>query len=376
MNFYRTVRPLKAVAKELTLKPILPLSQHKPQRFASTMEYTRLGDTGLKISKVILGAMSYGTPEWQEWVLDEEKSLPLLEHAYKVGLNTWDTADVYSNGRSEEIIGKALQKYNIPRQKVVILSKCYFGVDHSGAQPRIGAMSNNDDQMVNQVGLSRKHIFDAVDASVKRLGTYIDVLQIHRLDRETPKKEIMKALNDVVESGKVRYIGASSMAAWEFQMMQNIAEANGWHKFISMQNYHNLLYREEEREMLPYCRASGVGCIPWSPVARGVLTRPWGDRSTKREETDNFLKSLIRSKETEIDKNIIDRLEEVAKKRGVGMALVAIAWSIKQEGVNPIVGLGSKERIDQAVEAVKFKLSDEEAKYLEEPYMPKMIQGY
>lgn len=376
MNFYRTVRPLKAVAKELTLKPILPLSQHKPQRFASTMEYTRLGDTGLKISKVILGAMSYGTPEWQGWVLDEEKSLPLLEHAYKVGLNTWDTADVYSNGRSEEIIGKALQKYNIPRQKVVILSKCYFGVDHSGAQPRIGAMSNNDDQMVNRVGLSRKHIFDAVDASVKRLGTYIDVLQIHRLDRETPKKEIMKALNDVVESGKVRYIGASSMAAWEFQMMQNIAEANGWHKFISMQNYHNLLYREEEREMLPYCRASGVGCIPWSPVARGVLTRPWGDRSTKREETDNFLKSLIRSKETEIDKNIVDRLEEVAKKRGVGMALVAIAWSIKQEGVNPIVGLGSKERIDQAVEAVKFKLSDEEAKYLEEPYMPKMIQGY
>ncbi|CAF9941568.1 hypothetical protein IMSHALPRED_002789 [Imshaugia aleurites] len=340
------------------------------------MEYTRLGDSGLKISKVILGAMSYGTPDWQEWVLDEEKSLPLLEHAYKVGLNTWDTADVYSNGRSEEIIGKALQKYSIPRQKVVILSKCYFGVDTSGTQPRIAAMSKNDDDMVNQVGLSRKHILDAVDASVKRLGTYIDVLQIHRLDRDTPKKEIMRALNDVVESGKVRYIGASSMAAWEFQMLQNIAETNGWHKFISMQNYHNLLYREEEREMLPFCRASGVGCIPWSPVARGVLTRPWGDRSTKREESDNFLKSLIRSKETEIDKNIVDRLEEVAKKRGVGMALVAIAWSIKQEGVNPIVGLGSKERIDQAVEAVKFQLSDEEAKYLEEPYMPKMVQGY
>ncbi|KAF6237777.1 hypothetical protein HO173_003978 [Letharia columbiana] len=340
------------------------------------MEYTRLGDSGLKISKVILGAMSYGSPEWQGWVLDEEKSLPLLEHAYKVGLNTWDTADVYSNGKSEEIIGKALSKYNIPRQKVVILSKCFFGVDRSGAQPRIAALSKNDDEMVNQVGLSRKHIFDAVDASVKRLGTYIDVLQIHRMDRETPKKEIMKALNDVVESGKVRYIGASSMAAWEFQMLQNIAEANGWHKFISMQNYHNLLYREEEREMLPYCRASGVGCIPWSPVARGVLTRPWGDRSTKREETDNFLKSLIRSKETEIDKNIVDRLEEVAKKRGVGMALVAIAWSIRQQCVNPIVGLGSKERIDQAVEAVKFELSDEEAKYLEEPYIAKMVQGY
>ncbi|KAK3168655.1 hypothetical protein OEA41_005103 [Lepraria neglecta] len=320
--------------------------------------------------------MSYGSPDWQEWVLDEEKSLPLLEHAYKVGLNTWDTADVYSNGRSEEIIGKALEKYSIPRQKVVILSKCYFGVDGSGAQPRISAMSSNNGEMVNQVGLSRKHILDAVDASVKRLGTYIDVLQIHRLDRETPKKEVMKALNDVIESGKVRYIGASSMAAWEFQMLQHIAEVNGWHKFISMQNYHNLLYREEEREMLPYCRASGVGCIPWSPVARGVLARPWGDRSTKREETDNFLKSLIRTKETETDKTIVDRLEEVAKKRGVGMALVAIAWSIKQQGVNPIVGLGSKERIDQAVEAVKLELSDEEAKYLEEPYMPKVVQGY
>ncbi|KAL2040838.1 hypothetical protein N7G274_006296 [Stereocaulon virgatum] len=340
------------------------------------MEYTRLGDSGLKISKVILGAMSYGSPEWQEWILDEEKALPLLEHAYKVGLNTWDTADVYSNGRSEEIIGKALQMYEIPRPKVVILTKCYFGIDPNGAQPRISAMSSNDGEMVNRVGLSRKHIFDAVDASVKRLGTYIDVLQIHRLDRETPMKEIMKALNDVVESGKVRYIGASSMAAWEFQMLQHIAEVNGWHKFISMQNYHNLLYREEEREMLPYCRATGVGCIPWSPVARGVLTRAWGERSTKREETDNFLKSLIRSKETEIDKAIVDRLEEVAKKRGVGMALVAVAWSIKQQGVNPIVGLGSKDRIDQAVEAVKFKLSDEEANYLEEPYMPKAIQGY
>ncbi|KAK4694458.1 1-deoxyxylulose-5-phosphate synthase, partial [Lecanoromycetidae sp. Uapishka_2] len=313
------------------------------------MEYTRLGGSGLKISKVILGAMSYGSPEWQEWVLDEEKSLPLLKHAYDVGLNTWDTADVYSNGRSEEIIGKAIQKYDIPRQKLVILSKCYFGVAQDGSQPRIAAVSKNDGEMVNRVGLSRKHIFDAVDGSVKRLGTYIDVLQIHRLDRDTPKKEIMKALNDVVDSGKVRYIGASSMAAWEFQMLQNIAETNGWHKFISMQNYHNLVYREEEREMI---------------------------RSTKREESDNMLKNMIRGSETEIDKAIVDRLEEVAKRKGVGMAQIAIAWSIKQPGVNPIVGLGSKERIDQAVEAVKIELSDEDAKYLEEPYMPKQIQGH
>ena len=183
------------------------------------MEYTRLGDSGLKISKIIAGCMSYGTPDWQGWVLDEETSLPLLEHCYKVGLNTWDTADVYSNGVSENIVGKAIKKYSIPREKLVILSKCYFGVDSSGAQPRIAAMSSNDGGMVNQVGLSRKHILDAVDRSVERLGTYIDVLQIHRLDRDVPKREIMKALNDVVESGKVRYLGASSMASWEFSVV-------------------------------------------------------------------------------------------------------------------------------------------------------------
>jgi len=212
---------------------------------APKMEYTRLGNSGLKISKVIFGAMSFGSPDWQEWVIDEAAALPLLKHAYDLGLNTWDTADVYSNGRSEEIIGKALKQYNIPRQRVVILSKCYFGVADDGSQPPIAGVSTNDGEMVNRVGLSRKHIFDAVDRSVARLGTHIDVLQIHRLDRDTPREEIMRALNDVVESGKVRYIGASSMAAWEFQALQNIADKHGWHKFISMQNYYNLLYREE-----------------------------------------------------------------------------------------------------------------------------------
>ncbi|KAL8987110.1 MAG: hypothetical protein Q9177_003654 [Variospora cf. flavescens] len=340
------------------------------------MEYTRLGKSGLKISKVILGAMSYGSPDWQGWVLDEEASLPLLEHAYKVGLNTWDTADVYSNGRSEEIVGKALKQYNIPRSKVVILSKCYFGVKPGPEQPSVAAMSTNDGDMVNQVGLSRKHILDAVDASVARLGTYIDVLQIHRLDRGTPREEIMKALNDVVESGKVRYIGASSMAAWEFQALQNVADKHGWHKFISMQNYHNLVYREEEREMIPYCVDTGVGCIPWSPIARGVLGRPWGDRSTLRETTDNYLQNMIRARETEVDKAIVDRLEEVAKKKGVKMAQVATAWVLRQDMENPIIGLGSKERIDEAVAALQVKLTDEEAKYLEEPYMPKVVQGY
>jgi len=187
--------------------------------------------------------------------------------------------------------------------------------------------------MVNQVGLSRKHILDAVDASVTRLGTHIDVLQIHRLDRATPKEEIMRALNDVVDSGKVRYIGASSMAAWEFQQLQTVAKERGWHQFISMQNYHNLLYREEEREMIPYCDYTGVGLIPWSPVARGVLCRPWGERTTKREGTDNFLQNLIRKRETEVDKAIVDRVEEVAGKKGVSMTAVSCSPFLFDSGV-------------------------------------------
>ena len=261
---------------------------------APKMEYTNLGRSGLKVSKVILGAMSYGDPKWQGWVLDEEASLPLLEYAYKVGIRTWDTADIYSHGRSEEIIAKAIKKFSIPRERLVILSKCYFGVTPEDVTAPIGAASINDGDMLNMQGLSRKHIMDAVDKSVARLGTYIDVLQIHRLDRATPKEEIMKALNDVIESGKVRYIGASSMAAWEFQMLQNIAEKHGWHKFISMQDYYNLIYREEENEMIPYCNYTGVGLLPWSPIARGALARPWDGRDSHREQHDNYLKTNIR----------------------------------------------------------------------------------
>ncbi|GIC90785.1 aldo/keto reductase [Aspergillus udagawae] len=340
------------------------------------MEYVRLGNSGLKISKIILGAMSYGSKQWQDWVLDEDEALPLIEHAYKRGINTWDTADTYSHGLSEEIIGKALKKYSIPRHRVVILTKCYFGVTdegNEGTMPLISACGRNDGDWVNRVGLSRKHIFDAVDASVKRLGTYIDVLQIHRLDRETPREEIMKALNDVVESGKVRYIGASTMAAWEFQTLQNIAARNGWHQFISMQNYHNLLAREEEREMIPYCLDSGVGLIPWSPMARGVLARPWGSRSSVRENTDGALQLLVRSHETEADKAIVERVEEIAKKKNISMAQVAIAWVLSHPKENPILGLSSKERIDEAVAAIKVQLTPEEIKYLEEPYRPKAL---
>ncbi|OAL49638.1 aldo-keto reductase [Pyrenochaeta sp. DS3sAY3a] len=330
-----------------------------------------LGKSGLKVSKVILGAMGYGDPtQGEKWVLSEDKALPLLYHAYKRGINTWDTANVYSQGVSEEIIGKAIKKYEIPRERLVLLTKCYFGVDPKvveGGQLDIVTSSTNDGWMVNRVGLSRKAIFDAVDASIKRLGTYIDVLQIHRLDRDTPPEEIMKALNDVIESGKVRYIGASSMAAWEFQMLNNLADRNGWHKFISMQNYHNLLYREEEREMHPYCQHAGIGLIPWSPLAQGVLARPWDARvSTVRSETNQF-SSMIYS---DSDKAVVDRLEEVSKKLGKSMALVGAAWSLKK-GVNPIIGLSSVERIDEAVEMVHLELSDETVKALEEPYKAK-----
>jgi versiconal hemiacetal acetate reductase len=252
--------------------------------------YTTLGRSGLRISRVILGTMSYGTPSWQGWVLDEAASLPLLKHAYDIGIRTWDTADIYSHGLSETIIGKAIAQYSLPRENLVILSKCYFGVDpqNMGLQPVPSTI--NDGDLLNRTGLSRKHILAAVAASCARLGTYIDVLQIHRLDRSVPKEEIMRALNDVVESGQVRYLGASSMAAWEFQELQHIAERKGWHGFVSMQGYYNLIYREEENEMIPYCNYSGVGLIPWSPVARGALTRPWGDRTSNREEHDNALK--------------------------------------------------------------------------------------
>jgi aryl-alcohol dehydrogenase-like predicted oxidoreductase len=300
-------------------------------------------------------------------------------------------ADIYSHGVSERIIGKALKQYNIPRSKVVLLSKCYFGVDEANPSLGIQSVSTNDGDNVNQVGLSRKHIFDAVEKSVERLGTYIDVLQIHRLDRDTPREEIMKALNDVIEKGWVRYIGASSMAAWEFQTLQNIAEKNGWHKFVSMQNYYNLIYREEEREMvcghhvlqlttnptsqIPYCQDTGVGLIPWSPIARGALTRPWSDRSSSRAQSDKFLDALVHQREDKIDKEIIGRVEEIAKKNNVSMACIATSWCIKK-GVCPIIGLSSKERVEETVKNIHFKLSDDDAKYLEEAYVPKERQGF
>ncbi|EJD45580.1 Aldo/keto reductase [Auricularia subglabra TFB-10046 SS5] len=323
--------------------------------------------------------MSYGSPLFMDWILDEEKSLPLLKAAYDAGINTWDTADMYSHGRSELIVGKAIKTYDIPRKKLVILTKCWGPVNEESPvkPPVVPPPSPDDPRWVNQVGLSRKHIFDAVDASVARLGTYIDVLQIHRLDKSTTPEEIMEALHDVVKSGKVRYIGASSMWAHEFAMLQFTATLHGWTKFISMQNFYNLLYREEEREMIPFCNKTGVGLIPWSPVARGVLARPY-NTTTTRTGSDMLIKKLFRdakdTREGQIDQEITGRVEKVASAKGVPMASVAIAW-VLSKGQAPIVGLSSEKRIQEAVDSLKVKLTEEEIKFLEEAYAPKTVQG-
>ncbi|KAH7480925.1 hypothetical protein FOMA001_g8727 [Fusarium oxysporum f. sp. matthiolae] len=319
----------------------------------SEMKYARVGKSGLKVSQIILGCMSFGDKNWQPWLLDKDEALPILKYAFDKGINTWDVADTYSNGESEDPW------------------RGYQALQHSPLKADPATLTSNDGPRVNRVGLSRKHILDAVDQSVERLGTYIDVLQIHRMDRDVPPEEIMKALNDVIESGKVRYIGASSMAAWEFQMLQNVAEKNGWHKFISMQGLYNLLYREEEREMNPYCNYTGVGLFPWSPLAAEVLAHSWTDRTDAREQKDPFLKLLFRGEDQNADRAIVDRVEQLAQKKGVAMAQIAQSWLIVK-GCMPICGLESKERIDQAVGALQVTLSDEEIAYLEELYVPKV----
>jgi len=346
----------------------------------SQTEYKRLGKSGLRVSVPIFGAMSFGHEDWQPWVIDEEKALPLLKAAYDRGLNTWDTANVYSNGVSEEIIGKAIKKYNIPRHKLLILSKCFGAV---GEEPSVRSQMypekiEQSRDYVNQFGLSRQAIFNAVDASLKRLDTpYIDLLQIHRFDKNTPIEETMEALHDVVKSGKVRYIGASSMWAFQFAMMQFCAEKNGWTKFVSMQNHYNLLYREEEKEMNAYCDATGVGLIPWAPLCRGYLARPPGtfgstDRSKGDKESE---KNHTSSGTPPIDQKIIIRVQELAEKKGWKMSQVALAW-INKRCASPIIGFSSVERMDEAIEAKGKTLTDEEEKYLEELYEPKQIMGH
>ncbi|KAK8095522.1 Versiconal hemiacetal acetate reductase [Apiospora kogelbergensis] len=336
------------------------------------MEYTRLGNSGLKVSKIILGCMTFGSSTWEgsPWVLDEEESLQVIKAAYDHGINTWDTADTYSNGKSEVVVGKALKKFNIPRSKVVIMTKIFNPVMDDDSRPA----SINDGPLVNQMGLSRKHIFEAVDKCLERLQTdYIDVLQLHRLDRETTPEEIMRALHEVVQSGKVRYLGASSMYAWEFARLQYTARLHGWTEFVSMQPFYNLLYREEEREMLPFCRATGVGIIPWSPLARGMLAKP---QSAAAAGESVRSQSDVKTKKWFADANIeiVDAVEKVAKEKGISMALVATAWVLRQ-GCWPIVGLSSEKRIKETIEALKVQLTDEDCKFLEAGYRPRNVEG-
>ncbi|KAK3116487.1 hypothetical protein LTR53_003091 [Teratosphaeriaceae sp. CCFEE 6253] len=338
-------------------------------------EYRRLGNSGLRVSVPILGAMSFGDPAWQPWVIKEDAAFPLLKAAYDRGLNTWDTANVYSNGVSEEIIGRAIKHYKLPRNKLVILSKCYGYV---GEEPGVrgivyGQAIGQSKDYVNRGGLSRTAIFEAVNASLKRLDMdYLDLLQIHRYDPYTPIEETMQALHDLVRSGKVHYIGASSMFAYQFAMYQHCAERNGWTKFISMQNHYNLLYREEEREMNKFCDATGVGLIPWAPLCRGHLARaPSESGKTLRSEGEK----KSGAKQSEADLEIIKRVQELAEKHGWKMSHVALAW-INKRISSPIIGFSSVERMDEALEARGKELSAEEEKYLEELYETRAIQGH
>ena len=325
------------------------------------MQYVKLGRTGLDVSRICLGCMSYGEGARgiHPWALDEETSRPFYVQALEAGINFFDTANVYSGGTSEEFLGRALRELEVDRDEVVIASKVFMPMRQG--RP-------------NGMGLSRKVILAEVDHSLRRLGTdFIDLYQIHRLDRRTPMEEILEALDSVVRAGKVRYLGASSMWAWEFAKMLHLADTNGWARFVSMQNYYNLLYREEEREMLPLCRDEGVGVIPWSPLARGRLARPW-DATTNRSEQDAFAATLY----TEAaDRATVERVAEVANERGVPMAQVATAWMLSKPGITaPIIGATKPHHIDDAVAAVELTLSDEELARLEEPYAPHPVAGF
>lgn len=341
------------------------------------VSYVQLGASGLRVSIPILGAMSFGHKDWAPWVIDDEAEVDkLLKGAYDRGLNTWDTANVYSNGVSERMIGDAIKKHKIPRHKLVLLSKC-FGV--VGEEPNVRHISYPEEikkskDYVNQGGLSRAAIFNAVDASLERLGTpYLDLLQIHRFDQTVPVEETMKALHDLVQAGKVRYIGASSMWAYQFAKLQTAAEKNGWTKFVSMQNHYSLCYREEEREMNPYCHETGVGLIPWAPLYRGLLARPLGTDATVREES--MKSSPMFGGLDPADTEIIKRVQALAKEKGWKQSHVALAWII-QKGTIPIVGFSNLARLDEAVGVKGKTLTEAEIKHLEEPYKPKAIVGH
>lgn len=326
------------------------------------METTRLGNTGLKVSRICLGTMTYGSPNWRDWVLGEEESRPFIKRALEAGINFFDTADVYSVGRSEEIVGKALKDF-AARDRVVIATKV------------CGVMSDD----VNDRGLSRKHIMHSIDNSLRRLQTdYVDLYQIHRFDPTTPIEETIEALHDVVKSGKVRYIGASSMYAWQFSKYLHTQEKLGATKFVSMQDFYNLVYREEEREMLPLCRDQGIGVIPWSPLARGFLA---GNRSRDGEAQTTRAKSdaniLTPNAFRESDYETRDRVDVLAKERGVSSAQIALAWLLHQPAVTaPIVGASKMTHLNDAVAAVNVKLSEDDVKGLSKSYQARRIMGH
>ncbi|KAI0355225.1 aryl-alcohol dehydrogenase [Trametes cingulata] len=348
------------------------------------MQYVRLGNSGLKVSKIILGTMQYGHPGWADWVLGEDEAIEHIKFAYENGIQSFDTANVYSNGLSEVILGNAIKKLNLPREELVIMTKL-----HGAVAPEYGmnlmreGKKPDDVGLVNQYGQSRKHIFASVKASLKRLQLdYIDLLQCHRFDYNTPIEETMQALHDVVKAGYVRYIGMSSCWAYQFHAMQNYAITHNLTPFISMQNHYSLVYREEEREMFPTLKLFGVGSIPWSPLARGLLARPLSaQKDTKRGSSDMFDRWLRfiggYNKEGSGTPEILKRVEELANKKGVSMAQIAIAWILAKDGVTaPIVGTTSLENLKDILAGVHVKLTDEEIKSLEEPYVPLPINGH
>ncbi|KAJ6474546.1 NADP-dependent oxidoreductase domain-containing protein [Mycena vulgaris] len=340
------------------------------------MQYVRLGSSGLKVSKIILGCMSYGDPKWSgNWVLAEEEASKHIKAAYAAGINTFDTANAYSNGLSEEVLGRAIKEHKLPRDEIVVMTKLFLPVSRNPGEALWGATNLDASGYVNQYGLSRKHIFDSVKHSLRRLDMdYIDVLQCHRFDPNTPIEETMQALHDVVKSGLARYIGMSSCYAWQFHAMQNYAIANKLTPFISMQNQYSLIYREEEREMFPTLKHFGVGAIPWSPLARGALSRPLSQQ-TKRGDSD-MLPANFYTQST-ASQAIVNRVEEIATKRGISMAQVAVAWVMSKDGVSaPIVGTTSLANLADILGAIDVKLTEEEIKHLEEPYQPMAIFGH
>jgi aryl-alcohol dehydrogenase-like predicted oxidoreductase len=324
------------------------------------MEYVNLGSSGLKVSRICLGTMTYGSSRWRPWVLDEEASRPLIAQALEAGINFFDTADMYSLGASEEVLGRALKDFAGARDKVVIATKVFYPM---GDGP-------------NDRGLSRKHIMTAIDASLRRLGTdYVDLYQIHRFDAETPIEETLEALHDVVRAGKARYLGASSMPAWQFAKMLFTADARGWTRFVAMQNHYNLLYREEEREMIPLCLDQKIGVIPWSPLARGLLA---GKRRPKtvRAETDSYGHQLYGKKIGEADERVIDRLEKEARKAKVPPAQMALAWLLQKPAVvAPIAGVSKAGQLEDALAALDLDLPAEVVGRLEAPYVPHPVAG-